>query len=81
MPDPNQNGWRSGTDPIQRLLRILTTIVFIAVFTYLSVSPALSIDRLPVIALTVAVVLVLLGYESIVRVPVIGRKDDDDDSD
>lgn len=78
------NGWRSGGDPAQRILRIVSAIVVLAVFTYLSISTDRSIDDLGVITLAVGVLLVLLGYEGIVRLPWIGsppprdKKDGDD---
>lgn len=76
MTDP----WRRGTDPVQRLLRAVTVVVCLAVFAYLSVSPDSGADQLPSVFLAVGCLLVLLGYEGVVRLPFIGRKDDDDDA-
>jgi len=77
------NGWRLGYDPLQRALRIITTVVVLGVFVFLAVDP----DRrssgadFPTLALAIGSVLVLLGYEGVVRLPMIGndaprRRDD-----
>jgi len=76
------NGWRAGKDPVQRVLRIVTSVVCLGVFAFLTVDPGRNIDDLPTIALVIGSLLVLLGYESIIRLPGIGRgpsrRDDDD---
>lgn len=74
MPEPT-NGWREGRDPIQRLLRILTTLVCLGVFVYMIVEPGRSVDDWPTIALALGAALVLLGYEGIVRLPFLGKPD------
>ena len=66
------NGWREGRDPVQRWLRILTAIVCLIVFVWLTVDPTRNVDDLPTIALALGAVLVLLGYEGVVRLPMIG---------
>jgi hypothetical protein len=77
------NGWREGRDPVQRWLRIVTTIVVLGVFVYLSIGPHASdgsADRIVIIAMALGAVLLLLGYEGVVKLPMIGkdtRKDDD----
>lgn len=73
MTDP----WAKGSDPVQRWLRIVTALVCLGVFAYLAVDPDASVDDVPTIALAVATLLVLLGYERIVRLPGIGRPPDD----
>ena len=75
MVPPETNGWREGRDPIQRLLRILTTLVCLGVFIYLIVEPGRSVDDWPTIALALGAALVLLGYEGIVRLPFLGKPD------
>jgi hypothetical protein len=70
------NGWRSGSDPIQRWLRVVTAITCLGVFVYLAVNGG-GADRVATATLALGSVLVLLGYEGIVRLPVIGRNDDD----
>jgi hypothetical protein len=75
-PEPRNhqtNGWRTGRDPVQRWLRVVTTLVCLGVFAYLSVDPDRHIDALPTIALALAAVLLLVGYESVVKLPGIGR--------
>lgn len=74
------NGWRDGRDPIQRWLRVVTTVVVLGVFVYLSVSPTRGADGVVVIALALGAVLLLLGYEGVVKLPIIGGggKDDKD---
>lgn len=64
------NGWRTGRDPVQRWLRILTAIVCLGVFAFLAVDP----ERRdwPTLALALGAVLVLLGYEAVVRLPYLG---------
>jgi len=59
----------------------VTTVVVLGVFVYLSVSPAASggADRLVVIALALGAVLLLLGYEGVIRMPIIGRDDKPED--
>lgn len=71
------NGWRRGRDPVQRWLRAVTVIVLVGVFVYWSLGddPA---DRIVIMALALGAVLVLLGYEGIIRLPYIGRDKDDD---
>ena len=72
------NGWRQGNDPAQRALRIVTVVVCLVVFAYLAVDPDRDLDTTPALALAIGAVMVLLGYEGIVRLPFIGKKDDDD---
>jgi len=71
------NGWRGGRDPAQRVLRILAVVVFLGSFVYLIVDPNRHVDSVPVTALVLGCVLVLLGYEGIVRLPYIGQRPDD----
>ena len=75
------NGWRQGFDPIQRWLRVLTTLVVLGVFVYLVVGDARPDRDLPTLALALGAVLMLLGYEGVVRLPFLGgaREEDDDD--
>jgi len=78
MPTKRTNGWRDGSDPIQRWLRIITTLVVLGVFVYLSIGPhQTGTDRVVIIALALGAVLLLLGYEGVIRLPIIGGKDDD----
>lgn len=72
-----QNGWKTGSDPVQRALRVVTAIVLLGVFVYLSVDNR-GIDTLPTAGLALGAVMILLGYEGLVRLPGIGRKDDDE---
>lgn len=72
------NGWRSGRDPALRWLRIITALALLGVFIFLSIDDR-PVERLPIIGLALAALLILLGYEGLVRVPLIGRKERDDD--
>lgn len=72
------NGWRDGTDPVQRWLRIVTTVVSLGVFVYLAIGQNRGTDDIVVIALAIGAVLVLLGYEGVVRLPFISRKSGDE---
>jgi hypothetical protein len=52
----------------------VTTIVVLGVFVYLAVSQVGGADRVVVIALALGAVLVLLGYEGILKLPIIGAE-------
>jgi hypothetical protein len=67
------NGWRSGRDPVQRWLRVVTVLVCLAVFTYLSVVRQ-TVDVVPTLALALGALLLLLGYESAIRIPGLSRE-------
>lgn len=75
---PSSNGWRTGRDPIQRRLRIVTTLTCLGVFVYLTIDADRTLDVIPSAGLALGAVLLLLGYEGAVRLPGIGRKKDDD---
>lgn len=68
------NGWRDGSDPIQRWLRVVTTVTVLGVFVWIALGEDRNNDIL-VLALALGALLVLLGYEGIVRLPYIGRDD------
>lgn len=72
------NGWRGGFDPIQRWLRVLTTLVTVGVFAALALDPNRDVNDLPILALDLGAALVLLGYEGIIRLPFLDRKDGGD---
>jgi len=76
MPSKRQptNGWKDGSDPIQRWLRVVTVVVVLGVFVYISIGDSRRDDIL-VLALAIGSLLVLLGYEGAVRLPYIGRDD------
>lgn len=76
MIDENGNGWRHGRDPIQRWLRVVTTLVLLGVFVYITTGDH-GVDDVPTIALALGAVLVLLGYEGIIRLPYLGRRKDE----
>ncbi len=80
MPKKSGNDWRDGHDPVQRWLRIVTTVTVLGVFVVLSIREDNNNDIL-VIALALGAVLVLLGYEGIVRLPLISRNDGEDHHD
>ncbi len=67
------NGWREGRDPVQRWLRILATTVCLVVFAWLALDP--SRRDWPTLTIALGAVLVLLGYEAIVRLPYLGKSD------
>lgn len=75
-----RNGWREGHDPAQRWLRIVSGIVMLTVFVILAVDPNRGADDIPTLALALGALLILLGYEGLVRLPGITRKDDDEPS-
>jgi len=76
VPKRETNGWRDGSDPIQRWLRVVTTIVVLGVFAWLALGEDRHNDIL-VLALALGALLMLLGYEGVVRLPYIGKDDDD----
>ena len=63
------NGWRSGQDPVQRRLRIVVSLVLLAVFVYVAVSPDTNIDDAPTITLALGALMMLLGYETLIKLP------------
>lgn len=67
--------WREGHDPVQRWLRVLTALVCLGVFVFLGVNPDRGVDDLPVLALALGAVLLLLGYEGLIKLPIIGTGD------
>ena len=71
MGEPT-NGWRTGRDPVQRWLRAVTVVVCLAVFAYLAATRQ-TVDVVPTLALALGALLLLLGYESAIRVPGISR--------
>lgn len=76
-----RNGWREGHDPAQRWLRIVSGIVMLVVFAALTLDPARGTDDVPTVALALGGLLILLGYESIIRLPGISRRSGDEPSD
>lgn len=72
MGEPT-NGWRSGRDPVQRWLRAVTVLVCLAVFAYLAIERQ-TVDVVPSLALAMGALLLLLGYESAIRIPGISRE-------
>jgi hypothetical protein len=77
VPRKKGNGWREGSDPIQRWLRVATTITVLGVFVFLALGDDNQNDVV-VLALALGAVLVLLGYEGVVRLPFLDGKDDGD---
>lgn len=84
-PQVPTNGWKAGYDPIQRWLRVITVLVVLGTFVYLVVADQDGTRDLPTLALALGAVLMLLGYEGVVRLPFLsgdttlpGRKEGDD---
>lgn len=74
------NGWRAGTDPVLRWLRITTTLTLLGVFVYLAaIREGTSAEGVVIMALALGSVLLLLGYEGVIRLPMIGRDNHDED--
>lgn len=77
---PSGNGWRSGSDPIIRWLRAGMVVALVAVAVVVSLDRDRDIgSALPVLGLAVGAALILLGYAGVVRLPVIGREDEEDE--
>lgn len=75
MASRGGNGWRTGQDPILRWLRSGTVVAFVVVFVIV----ALDRERDPgailtILALAAGSVLILLGYQGVVRLPIIGTE-------
>lgn len=70
----SSNGWRSGRDPVQRWLRAVTSLTCLVVFTYLAATRQ-TVDVVPTLALALGALLLLLGYESAIRIPGLTRED------
>ncbi len=68
-----KNGWREGTDPAQRWLRIVSGVVMLGVFAALTLDPNRGADDVPTVALALGGLLILLGYEGLIRLPLVGR--------
>lgn len=78
------NGWRQGRDPVVRWLRVVAAVVFLGVFVVLSVGIGEGghrLDALPIIGIAVGALMILLGYEGVIRLPMVGRGKDRDDDD
>lgn len=75
MGDP-ANGWRTGRDPVQRWLRVATALVCLGVFVYVALDAGRGLDAVPVAGLALGAVMILVGYERLIRLPGIGRDDD-----
>lgn len=74
----NGNGWRSGRDPVLRWLRSGTVVAFVAVFVLVSMDRERDTTAVfTILGLAGGAVLILLGYQGVVSLPIIGRKDDD----
>lgn len=74
--DPS-DGWRTGRDPVQRILRVATVVVCLITFTALALDGSRHLDVVPLAGLAIGAVMLLLGYERSIMLPGIGRKDDD----
>jgi hypothetical protein len=61
------NGWKTGRDPVQRALRVVTAALCLAVFVYLSVGDDPT-SKLPTAGLALGACMVLLGYERFGRI-------------
>ena len=78
MPTTRNNGWKLGTDPILRPLRVGATIMAIGVFAALVLDHDRATDLGPM-AFAFALLVLLLGYEGLARrVPGIGGEDKDE---
>lgn len=75
------NGWRSGRDPVLRWLRAGTVVAFVAVFVLVSMDRERDTTAvLTILGLAGGAVLILLGYQGVVSLPIIGtdRRDRQD---
>ena len=74
-----RNGWREGHDPAQRWLRIVSGVVMLTVFVVIAVDPARNTDDIPTLGLALGALLILLGYEGLVRLPGVTKGKDEED--
>lgn len=63
-----RGGWKDGNDPIQRWLRVVTAVTCLGVFVYLAVLGE-GADKVATATLALGSLLVLLGYEGVLRLP------------
>lgn len=76
---PRGNGWRSGSDPIIRWLRAGTVVALVVVAVVVALDRERDIgSALPVLGIAVGAALILLGYAGVVRLPLIGRDEEDE---
>ena len=73
------NSWQSGHDPVQRWLRVVSAVVFLGLSAYLVADGRSGATPLPAAGIAVGTLLILLGYERLIRLPGIGRDRKDDD--
>jgi hypothetical protein len=74
------NGWRTGADPILRWLRTAAVVAFLVVFVVVSLDGDRDVTtEAPVLGIAVGAVLILLGYQGVIRLPMIGRDSREDD--
>ena len=74
------NGWRSGHDPILRWLRSGTVVAFVAVFVIVALDRERDATAvLSILAIAGGAALILLGYANVVRLPMIGKGEDEED--
>ncbi|HEY3544866.1 MAG TPA: hypothetical protein VGK17_02100 [Propionicimonas sp.] len=78
MAEPS-NGWQSGRDPVQRWLRIVSAAVFLGLSAYLLADGRGGATPLPAAGIAVGTLLILLGYERLIRLPGIGRDRKEDE--
>jgi hypothetical protein len=71
-------GWQSGRDPVQRWLRIVSAAVFLGLSAYLLADGRGGATPLPAAGIAVGTLLILLGYERLIRLPGIGRDPKDE---
>lgn len=72
-PKTPTNGWRTGTDPILRWLRSGTVVAFVVVFVLVSLDESRETTAaLTILGIAAGAVLILLGYQGVVRLPMIG---------
>lgn len=74
------NGWRTGHDPILRWLRAGTVVAFVAVFVIVSLDRERDTTAvLSVLGIAAGSALILLGYAGVVRLPMIGRDEEEEE--
>lgn len=71
-------GWDGGSDPVQRWLRIVSVLVFLGLTVYLLSDRAAGVNVIPAVGIVVGTLLILLGYERLIRLPGVGRRKDDE---
>jgi hypothetical protein len=75
MAREQTNGWRTGRDPAQRWLRIFSTLAILATILLVVIRGNIPATDLTALVFIGTILVLLLGYEGLVHLPVIRVSD------